>query len=207
MSLKKESMLVAWLVLICRASIAIVAISWFVSSDMLKFTVAIVSLALTFLPSQIIARPVIANAALLVTGALLAAHIVFGMYFELYEVSAWYDKVMHVIGSAAIAYVLFVAVNTYSRHWQLNMPLLVIPVLVVISTLSAGTLWEFFEYGIDATGLFQAQRGLDDTMQDLLADAIGAVIAAMILIIDSVFKSPVERGKWPFLGRLNRGRH
>ncbi len=202
MSLQKEQIVATWLVLICRVSIAIVAMAWFVSSEMLKFGVALTSFALTFLPSQVIARPIIAQAALLVTGTLLAAHIVFGMYFELYEASVWYDKIMHVIGSSAVAYVLFVTVDVYSRQWQLAMPPIVAPMLVVLGTLSAGTFWEFFEYGIDTTGLFQAQRGLDDTMQDLLADAIGAVIAATLLT--KLFKSQLEK-KWLPSEVLNRG--
>jgi len=202
MSLQKEQIVVTWLVLICRVSIAIVAMAWFVSSEMLKFGVALTSFALTFLPSQVIARPIIAQSALLVTGTLLAAHIVFGMYFELYEASVWYDKIMHVIGSSAVAYVLFVTVDVYSRQWQLAMPPIVTPMLVVLGTLSAGTFWEFFEYGIDTTGLFQAQRGLDDTMQDLLADAIGAVIAATLLT--KLFKSQLEK-KWLPSEVLNRG--
>lgn len=54
------------------------------------------------------------------------------------------------------------------------MPLSLFLLLVLGGTLSAGTLWEFFEFAIDRTGLFNAQRGLHDR----LADATGAVLAA-----------------------------
>ena len=38
--------------------------------------------------------------------------------------------------------------------------------------------WEIFEFSIDRTGLFQTQRGLADTMLDLIADTVGALMAA-----------------------------
>ncbi len=40
---------------------------------------------------------------------------------------------------------------------------------------SAGTLWEVFEFTLDRTGLFQTQKGLTDTMLDLVADTVGAL--------------------------------
>jgi len=48
--------------------------------------------------------------------------------------------------------------------------------LVLGLAISAGTLWEVFEFVMNRTGLFYSQRGLHDTMLDLIADAIGAII-------------------------------
>ena len=51
------------------------------------------------------------------------------------------------------------------------------------------TVWELFEFTIDRTGLFYAQRGLIDTMLDLLADAGGAVMTVLLLCVRTELKS------------------
>ncbi len=38
-------------------------------------------------------------------------------------------------------------------------------------------MWELFDFEIDRAGLFQNQRGLNDTIFDLMAGAIVAIVA------------------------------
>ena len=45
--------------------------------------------------------------------------------------------------------------------------------------MTAGTAWELFEFWVDLTGVFIAQRGLHDTMLDLAADTAGAVLVVV----------------------------
>jgi uncharacterized membrane protein YjdF len=45
--------------------------------------------------------------------------------------------------------------------------------------LSIGAVWEIFEYGMDQTFGTTMQKSADDTMIDLITDAIGAVISAL----------------------------
>ena len=61
------------------------------------------------------------------------------------------------------------------------LPLLLLLAAGVVVTL--GTLWEVLELAIDRTGLFQARRGLTDTMLDLMADAIGALAATIAFTV------------------------
>lgn len=167
---------------LCRLVIGITGLNWFIYGNRLNFSVAIIALLLTVLPMRFIGHSLLRNSSTVVTSLLLAAHILLGIQFELYETSKLYDKSMHLIGSAAIAGILIVAIHTYCERCRIKLPLVLFAILPTAGSLSLGTLWEFFEFGLDSTGLFNAQRGLPDTMFDLLADAIGAVLATSMFV-------------------------
>ena len=171
----------AIVVLACRLAIATTGLHWLYQGYALQLGVALAALALTILPGLIVRDKPLRDAVSWVTAVLLAAHVVFGMQAELYETSALYDKAMHVLGSAAVAGLLLFAVYRYCSHHLIELPLAFTVTIVLAGTLSAGTLWELFEFAVDRTGLFYAQRGLFDTMIDLLADAIGAILMVATL--------------------------
>lgn len=167
-------------VLLCRLTIGITGLHWLISGDKLSFAVAAVALLLTALPTLCIRDSHLHDVTAVVVALLLVAHIVLGMQIELYETSKLYDKAMHMLGSGAIAGILIITIHTYCSRRRIELPLTLIILLVFGGTLSAGTLWEILEFAIDRTGLFNAQRGLHDTMLDLLADATGAVLATSV---------------------------
>lgn len=168
--------------LLCQITIAGVVAVWASRGDWLSFGVGAVSLAISAIPLLLRSASAIRNLVSVVVALLLAAHIVLGMFFGFYELSSIYDKFMHLIGSTAIAVIVYAALDSYcTRHsqsllWSLR------SALVFSVTLSAGVFWEIFEFGVDQTGLFYAQRGLADTMIDLLADGCGAAIAIMLFL-------------------------
>jgi len=166
----------------CQIAIGTTGMLWLYEGDALRFSVAFGALVLTICPRFVIRDLVIRDAASVITAVLLAAHVVFGMHGELYETSMFYDKAMHVLGSGAVAALLLLAVRRYCHRHLIDVPLVVIAVVVLGGTLSAGTLWELFEFAMDSTGLFHAQRGLHDTMLDLLADAGGGLILVAIVL-------------------------
>lgn len=84
---------------------------------------------------------------------------------------------MHVIGSAGVAVLFILATRNFCYREKIELPLNILVVVIFAGTLSTGALWEIFEFAIDRTGYFFAQPGLRDTMIDLLADALGALIA------------------------------
>lgn len=169
-------------VVLCRLTIGVIGLHWLISGDKLRFAVAIVALLLTALPMLFIRDSRLLDASAVVIALLLAAHILLGMQMDLYETSMLYDKAMHVLGLGAIAGLLIAVIHSYCDRYRIKLPLALLAILVFGGTLSIGTLWEFFEFGIDRTGLFNAQRGLHDTMLDLLADAIGAVLATSLFV-------------------------
>ncbi len=164
------------IVFVCRIALCMCALHWWIERDVLQLSVAIGSLAITLLPRVLIRDQLLGDMSALLTALLLGAHVVFGMFGALYETSSVYDKFMHALGSWAIAGLLMLAVHRYCVKHRINLPVLLTATIVLGGTLSAGTLWEIFEFAIDQTGLFYAQRGLEDTMLDLLADAVGGFI-------------------------------
>ncbi len=175
-------------VCLCRLAIAATGIVWLSAGETLSFAVALVALLLTAIPSRIIRDPLLRDASGTVTALLLAAHVVIGMQFQLYELSLVYDKAMHVIGSASVAALLMILARSVCRRESIELPLALFALLIFTGTLSAGTLWEIFEFAVDRTGFFFAQRGLQDTMIDLLADALGAILAIAVFAVASHWK-------------------
>ncbi len=107
----------------------------------------------------------------------LAAHVVLGMAGGLYERSALYDKLVHLVISFGLARLAAGWLARRVATERLEPGLLLLRWAPMLAALSLGTLWELFEFAADATGLVVAQRGLADTMLDLAADAAGAGLA------------------------------
>ncbi len=172
---------VPMLLLWSRLAIAATGLLWLGSGDGPELGVAVVALVLTLLPARLVRESALRGATAAVLALLLAAHVVLGMHGGLYETSAVYDKAMHALGSAAVAALAAFALRGYCARRRIDLPTMPVCLLVLGATLSAGTLWEMFEFAIDRTGLFRAQRGLQDTMLDLVANGLGAVLVVAVL--------------------------
>lgn len=109
---------------------------------------------------------------------LVAAHVLLGMGLDLYESSMFYDKLVHV-GAFA-----WVAATVLPRGPSV--------VVTALAATGLGAGWELFEFLTDQGGWFVAQRGLDDTMLDLLCDALGATIGATVHREDTRSPPPVR---------------
>ncbi len=166
----------------CQATIAAVTAAWAYEGEGLNVAIGATALLLSELPLRIIRHQDLRNVSACVVASLLGAHVLLGMLLGLYDSSLGYDKFMHVIGSSAVAFVAATALRAHveERSVHLSRPLIAIGIFAV--TLSAGALWEIFEFAVDLTGLFFAQRGLRDTMIDLIADCIGALIALVLFL-------------------------
>ena len=165
-----------------RLVIVATTLYWLVSGQPLWVFVGAVSAALTFLPAACVKDPPLRTACSLCVSALLFAHIVLGMQAGLYETSAVYDKLMHMLGCGAIAGIVITAASQYCKRNRIQLPGPLLWVLAIGIVVSLGTFWEIFEFAIDRTGLFQAQRGLTDTMLDLIADLLGALVTATAVV-------------------------
>ncbi|WP_419909810.1 hypothetical protein [Hoeflea sp.] len=153
---------------------------WLISGNVLWFAVGAVCAAITFLPRVFISNPALRSATALCVTALVFAHVFFGMHAGFYETSLIYDKLMHVLGSFAIGLVVMAFVTRYSADRRIALTGPALGLVTVALIISLGTLWEIFEFSVDRTGLFRSQKGLTDTMLDLIADAAGAAGAAWI---------------------------
>lgn len=171
-----------WVVLTCQGAMTAVVATWALDANWLSFAVGAMCLVLSATPALCLRESALRGIVSLVMALLLAAHVLLGMYLGLYELSSIYDKFMHVIGSTAIAVIVYAALDAYCRQRSLSLPWALRAATVFSVTLSSGVFWEFFEFGVDQTGLFYAQRGLTDTMIDLFADGLGAVIAILLFL-------------------------
>ena len=167
--------LASGLVIGSRLAILIAAVQWLLADLFRWFVIGVVSFSLTFVPQTLIPDRTLFAATRVCVALLLCANSLLGMHLGLYESSIIYDKLMHSLGTGVIAGLGLLATNQYSLRRQLGLPRTLIFLLVLGTAISAGTLWEVFEFALDRTGLFYAQRGLHDTMLDLIADAIGAI--------------------------------
>jgi|GEM_PF-3554325 len=118
-----------------------------------------------------------------------------GMYFGLYETSTLFDKAMHAVITSGFV-ILWINWTTpaVARSWpRPSRQLAGTTLLALIFTLSTAALWEIFEYTIDLTGLFSAQRSLEDTMLDMIAALAGGVLALTYQVIIAARSPSVAR--------------
>ncbi|MDD3398616.1 MAG: hypothetical protein PHW93_03350 [Candidatus Methanomethylophilaceae archaeon] len=98
-----------------------------------------------------------------------------GVVERFYDDISWWDNLTHFLSSMLVSAMGFMAV--YLVDWyveEIYIPVKVMPFIIVAVGCSFGVLWEIMEWSADlvlATGM---QYSLDDTMQDLLMDLLGA---------------------------------
>lgn len=136
------------------------------------------SLAPNLLASKLkITLPVPFVAAIIV---FLFATVFLGEVFDFYGRFWWWDIALH--GTSAIGFgltgflfalMLFEGDRFAAPYWALT--------LIAFSiAMTTGALWEVFEFTMDSLfGLNMQKTGLDDTMGDLIVDAIGGAIGSL----------------------------
>lgn len=115
----------------------------------------------------------------------------FGEALRLYDDVAWFDRSVHVLIPLVVGPVLAIALarldvvpdpadHTTTRHhaglW----------ILATALGLSVGALWEVFEYAADGLLGSDLSQGNVDTIGDLLADAVGAILGGGLLTLWTV---------------------
>lgn len=111
----------------------------------------------------------------LITIALIF-HIGDGIFFVT-DIFPIYNKFTHFFSSAVVGLIVLIAlyiIDECSDEINFSTYRLLFDVLVV--TISFGVLWEFMEWTFDTSFGFNTQLGLQDTMKDLLADSLGALL-------------------------------
>ena len=87
------------------------------------------------------------------------------------------DIPMHFLGGLAIAFFLWTANSVYSRSGTFGRPNgNAIAVLTLTSTATCALLWEFAEFLSDRYLGTNTQKGLEDTLLDMLLGVVGGVV-------------------------------
>ena len=129
---------------------------------------------------------------LLITLAIFL-HMFLGEFFMFYErVRAW-DVILHLFSTSVISLLAFMIVYTlhYTRKLRLSIPL--VGFFTVTFAMFVGALWEILEFIVDIVFDTTAQKGLTDTMWDLIYDLIAGVIVAIFGMAYVRYSKPEER--------------
>lgn len=164
------------LVAASQAGMVLTGLAWLSAGQLTFASIAAVAVALSVMSRHVVADPTLRDAIRAVSALLLGAHVMLGMWLGLYDSSDLYDKLMHALGVGAIAALLILAIRGHCERRRLALPYSLMLWLVLCCAVSMGTAWELFEFSMDLTGLVTAQRGLRDTMLDLAADSVGALV-------------------------------
>ncbi|NNE82134.1 MAG: hypothetical protein HKN18_17830 [Silicimonas sp.] len=165
-----------WALLLLSGLISLVLARWSLAFVSL-FTLAL-SLTPPFLASRwSLKLPV---PFLFATTLFFIGSIFLGEAFDFYEQIWWWDIALH--GLSAIGFGLsgFLFVFMLFEGDRFAAPPSALAFITFCVAVTIGALWEVFEYAMDITfGMNMQKSGLDDTMGDLIVDAVGASIASL----------------------------
>ncbi len=101
----------------------------------------------------------------------------------LYNVFWTWDMVTHFVSTfmlALIVFIMFFIVNERLGSMQLNARKIII--ITMIIAMSLGLIWEGMEIAADMLVDLRAAEDINDTMLDLVMDAVGGLAAALIAV-------------------------
>ncbi len=120
-------------------------------------------------------------------------HIFLGEWLMFYEKLWIWDKILHVYGSAVVAILAFMTVYTLHYTGKLRLTIPFVGFFTVTFALAMGALWEIIEFTVDAAFTLTTQKGLEDTMWDLINDLIGGIVIAILGMIYVKYSRPETR--------------
>jgi hypothetical protein len=129
---------------------------------------------------------------LLITLALFL-HTFLGEVLMFYERVWLWDKALHVYGTAVISMLAFMIVYTLHYTGKLRLTIPFIGFFTVTFALAVGSLWELAEFSVDFIFEKDTQKGLADTMWDLVYDLMGGVVIAVLGMFYVRYSKPETR--------------
>jgi hypothetical protein len=169
-------MLVIWAMLLSTAVIALGLSRW-----SLAF-VSFATLALSLVPPLLAARWSLKLPLpfLLFTTLFFFASIFLGEAFDFYERLWWWDIALHGLSAVGFGLTGFLFVFMLFEGDRFAAPPSAIAFISFCVAMTVGAIWEIFEFAMDVSfGLNMQKSGLDDTMGDLIVDALGGLIASL----------------------------
>lgn len=169
--------------LVLQAGILIVTVGALVERQWLGAFSGSIVLLLTFAPALIerhlrVPLPVELT---LFTSVFLYASFALGEVRDFYEKIWWWDLALHGVAALTIGIIGFLSIYVFYMTHRIQIAAGWIATITFALAVSLGTLWEIFEFLMDWNfGLNMQKSGLVDTMTDLMINAAGAAIAAVI---------------------------
>lgn len=166
-----------------QLGILIVTIGALVERQWLGAFSGSIVLLLTFTPALLehhlrVALPVELT---LITSVFLYASFALGEARDFYEKIWWWDLALHGVAALTIGIIGFLSIYVFYMTQRIQVAAGWIATITFALAVSLGTIWEIFEFLMDwYFGLNMQKSGLVDTMTDLMINAFGAAIAAVI---------------------------
>ncbi len=117
----------------------------------------------------------------------LFAAVFLGEFRRFHFIVPHWDKMLHIVSGAFLAALGFTIIQTLNDHDIIHMNPLFVAIFSFSFAMTIGTLWEIYEYAWDVSlnlnmmkymdefgNPYVGLAALDDTMKDLIVDAIGA---------------------------------
>lgn len=153
-----------------------------------------VGLGVTFLPAILerdLEIPMNAGLTLWITAAAFMHTLgvvgIPGTGQSLYGSITLYDNLTHALSASVVAGAGYATVRAFDEHAEgIDLPPRFTFVFILVFVIAFGVIWEILEFGIavaagalgsETTGF--TQHGLDDTLMDLVYDALGGVVVAV----------------------------
>lgn len=117
----------------------------------------------------------------LITSVFLYASFALGEARDFYEKIWWWDLALHGVAALTIGVIGFLGIYVFYMTQRVQIAPGWIATITFALAVSLGTMWEIFEFLMDWNfGLNMQKSGLVDTMTDLMINAAGAAVAAVI---------------------------
>jgi hypothetical protein len=117
----------------------------------------------------------------LITCVFLYASFALGEVRDFYEKIWWWDLALHGVAALTIGIIGFLAIYVFYMTRRIKVAAGWVATITFALAVSLGTIWEIFEFLMDwYFGLNMQKSGLVDTMTDLMINAVGAAVAAVI---------------------------
>src|SRR3990167_2647613 len=109
----------------------------------------------------------------------LFLHVTLGEVLEFYDLYYFWDKFMHLLGTAIIGILGFMAVYSFHYAGKIRLSLPLICLFTVIFSMAVGTAWEIGEFFTDLFLGRNTQYGLDNTMWDMVNNTAAGLVVGI----------------------------
>lgn len=119
--------------------------------------------------------------------------LVVGSAWQVYEIGNIFDKIVHFTSGIFLTLLFFNVM--YNKFNKSKLSLILLFFCIFSFAMMVGGMWEIYEFAVDGLlGLnmqrwegFIGRTALIDTMSDLIIDALGAILAGLVVIILNYF--------------------
>lgn len=144
--------------------------------------VSAAALFLTFAPGHLAHRAQLTLPPSFLAGiaVFVMASLYLGELHSFYERLWWWDLALHFFSALGVGIIGFLLILMMFEGDRYAAPPWALGLLSFCLAITVGTLWEIFEYAMDGLFGYNMQKsGLQDTMGDLIVNAVGAAMAAL----------------------------